>query len=113
MFVCVLFTVGARAQSMPPNAIEPAYVMTDKGLVGGLMLDTLQRSRLVEVEREYEHDMDAVASNDTISDVMANEYAKQLTATRQKRIRAILTPEQFDQWSRMVRGTRSTSSPQP
>ena len=52
--------------------------MTDKGILGNLVLDTAQRRQLELVERTYQQEMDALEDNDTLSDIAAKAQADQL-----------------------------------
>lgn len=98
----LLGTTTAHAQSLKPQRTEPVYVMAGERVVGQLELDTLQRSKLMDIETLYEAELNALEANDTISDAAMNERAKQLNDSRTAGIKSVLTDDQFRRWQAMV-----------
>lgn len=76
--------------------------MTDKGILGNLVLDTAQRRQLELVEHAYQQDMDALVQNDTLSDMAAKAEADQLARARHTQFKRVLTAEQYEEWVRML-----------
>ena len=93
---------GLSAQSLPPGGTEETYVMNDKGIIGKMALDTVQRVRLEAIERQYVREMDALSHNDTIGEPAAQAEADRIAAGRHQQMKAVLTPEQWAQWARMT-----------
>ncbi|MEO8591006.1 MAG: hypothetical protein ABI432_16630 [Flavobacteriales bacterium] len=100
----VLAVQHISAQSIPPGEKEPAWVMKDDSLVGGLVLDTAQRRMLVDVERRYQRDFDTLEADDTLAVSVVNDRMKKLNARREQEIKSVMTPEQYAQWTRITIG---------
>lgn len=98
----LLLASSAGAQSLPEGRTEDTYVMTDRGIVGVLKLDTAQRNQLTTIERRYEMALDRLMANDTLENKEAERRADVLAKERHDAIRAILTPEQYERWARML-----------
>lgn len=98
----LLSAYPVEAQSLPEGRTEDTYVMTDRGIAGVLRLDTAQRNELTTIERRYEMAMDRLMENDTLEDQEAQRRADGLARERHEAIRAILTPEQYEHWARML-----------
>ena len=98
----LLCAASINAQSLPETRTQETYVMTDKGIVGKLELDTAQRRQLELVERTYEQDLDALLDNDTLSDAAAKAEADQLARVRHAQFKRVLTAEQYEKWVRML-----------
>ena len=98
------------AQSVSPSGKEPAWVMLDDSLAGGLVLDTTQRRQLVEVERRYQRSFDEVMENDTLGDAAIRMQLEQLDARREKEIKRVMTPTQYEQWQQMTANQRRKRS---
>lgn len=95
-------SVGASAQSLPPGRTEETYVMTDGRILGTLELDTTQRRQLGSIERRYQQDMRALNANDTLSEAVAKAQADRLAGARHREMKAVLTPEQYARWARLI-----------
>lgn len=95
-------SAGSRAQSLPPSRTQETYVMVDDRMIGMLVLDTTQRQQLQAIEERYQQDLDALRANDTISEATAKEQADRSASARQQGMKAVLTPEQYARWARMV-----------
>ena len=92
----------AVAQSLPPGEKETAYIMVNDSLVGGLVLDTLQRRQLAAVEQRYQKNYDAILKNDTLGDAAMRLSLDNLTAQRNAAIKNVMTAEQYAQWERIT-----------
>lgn len=102
LLACALIAQSASAQSLPPADKETAYIMVNDSLVGGIVLDTLQRRQLAEVERRYQENYEAVLENDTLGDAAMRLELDQLTARRNTEIKRVMTSEQYAQWQRIT-----------
>ncbi len=95
-------SAGVSAQSLPPGRTEATYVMADDRILGTLELDTAQRRQLEGIEFRYQQDMRTLNANDTISETAAKAQADRLAGTRHREMKAVLTPEQYARWARMI-----------
>lgn len=102
LFACVLLAARAMAQSLPPAQKETSYIMVNDSLVGGIVLDTLQRRQLAEVEQHYQKNFDAILKNDTLGDAAMRLSLDHLTAQRNAEIKNVMTAEQYAQWERIT-----------
>lgn len=91
----------ACAQSVASGGEEPAWVMLDDSLAGGLVLDTAQRRQLMDVERRYQRSFDEVMENDTLGDAAIRLQLERLDAWREMEIKRVMTPAQYAQWQQM------------
>ena len=92
------------AQSLPDQKYEPAYVMVDDHVVGELMLDTVQRRQLHEVELRYQRGYEELMQQEgIISDEELGRKVKALNDERDAGIRGALSPKQYDQWNALLR----------
>ncbi|MBL0127907.1 MAG: hypothetical protein IPP83_10725 [Flavobacteriales bacterium] len=96
------FALGAHAQSLPETSTQRTWLMTDNGLVGGLVLDTTQRHRLQDAELRYQQDYDKLLAVDGWSDTETRERLDALEERRVAEYKAIMTAEQFAEWSRLT-----------
>lgn len=108
MSIALVLTLSpsAIAQSVASNGKEPAWVMLDDSLAGGLVLDTAQRRQLVDVESRYQRSFDEVMENDTLGDATIRLQLEQLDARREKEIKRVMTAEQYAQWQQMTANHR-------
>lgn len=95
-------SAGASAQSLPPGSTEETYVMADDRILGTLELDTMQRRKLESIELRYQQDMRALNANDTINEATSKAKADRLAGARHREMKAVLTPEQYARWARMI-----------
>ena len=91
-----------RAQSVSSGGKEPAWVMLDDSLAGGLVLDTAQRRQLMEIECGYQRSFDEVIDNDKLGDQAIRLELEQLDAKSEKDIKRVMTAEQYVQWQQMT-----------
>lgn len=98
----LLLTTAAPAQSLKDQRSGPVYVMAGDRVVGQLEMDTVQRAKLMDIEARYEAELSALEENDTLSDAVMTERARQLNGSRTAGIRSVLTAEQFQRWLAMV-----------
>ncbi len=102
LFLCALAAPALSAQSLPPEKNEAIYVMEDDRVVGIMELDTAQRRQLITIERRYQQRMDELADNDTLERKEAEELADNHARERHEGIKALLTPEQYENWIRLI-----------
>ena len=95
-------SASATAQSLPQGRTEETYVMADDRIVGMLELDTTQRRQLAAIEQRYQQDLQALRADDTINDAAAKAQADRLAGTRQREMKAVLSPVQYERWARMI-----------
>ncbi len=105
LFALVTIMVGTvRAQSIPSNGKEPAWAMINDSIVGGLVLTVDQRERLERMEKHYQTDYDKLLdAQDTLTEDEMKSGMHALSASRQKEIRTIMTPKQFEQWLALLK----------
>ena len=90
------------AQSLPPSGKEASWMLINDTIVGQLVLTPDQRVRLQEMEKRYQTGYDdLLAQQDTLKEEDMRTKMHALSANRQKEIRSIMTPKQFDQWLAM------------
>lgn len=102
LLCAILFGTTLRAQSLPERAHEQTYVMANGNIVGSMDLDTAQVRRLATAERHFDQDYDRLMANDTLTEEEMARRVEALAQRRQTTIRAILTPEQYAKWSRLL-----------
>lgn len=91
------------AQSLPPAQSEGTLVMVDGRVVGTIVLDTLQRTRLEQVEMKYEKDRAALMEwRDAFPREKMQSRQRELSEQRIAGIKAVLTAGQFQQWQRLT-----------
>lgn len=93
----------AVAQSLPPGEKETAYIMVNDSLVGGLVLDTIQRRQLAEGERRYQQSYDAVLANDTLGEDAVRLRLQELAMRRDAEIQRVMTKDQYAEWQRITK----------
>ncbi len=93
---------GLFAQSLPERQREETYVMSDAGVVGVLDLDTAQVRNLLTIERRYDRDFNQLMRSDSLSEELLATRVDAISQQRHDGIRAILTLEQYERWSRMI-----------
>lgn len=98
----ISMTTRASAQSLPPGRTQETYVMADDRVLGTLELDTTQRRRLEGIEQRYQQHLHALRTNDTISEAAINAEADRLAGARYREMKAVLSPEQYARWARMI-----------
>ena len=105
LFALIAMMIGAvRAQSLPSTGKEPSWAMINDSIVGELALTADQRERLDLLEKHYQRDYDALlAAEDTLTEDRMMSSMHALSADRQKAIKAIMTPKQFDQWLALLK----------
>ena len=71
-------------------------------IAGQLVLTPYQHMRLQEMEKRYQTGYDdLLLQRDTLTEEDMRTKMHALSANRQKEIRSIMTPKQFDQWLAM------------
>jgi len=105
LFALITMMIGpVRAQSLPSNGKDPAWVMINDSIVGVLVLTVDQHERLERMEKHYQKDYDKLlAVQDTLTEEQMKSGMHALSANRQKEIKAIMTPKQFDQWIALLK----------
>lgn len=98
----LLWAHASRAQSLPGGSTEETYVMSDRGIIGTMELDTTQRRRLIMAERHYDQAFDRLMVNDTLEDNERALQADHLAKGHHHTLRTILTTEQYQHWARMM-----------
>ncbi|MBK8339719.1 MAG: hypothetical protein IPK99_06860 [Flavobacteriales bacterium] len=93
----------AVAQSLKPTEKETAYILLNDSLVGGLVLDTIQRGQLAEGERRYQLSYDAVLANDTLGEDAVRMRLQELATRRDAEIQRVMTKDQYAEWKRITR----------
>lgn len=110
LLCCVLLATSACAQSLPPTRTEPAFVLVDGDLVGGLVLDTVQRRQLGEVERQYQRSYDTILSIDTLNAAELRVRLQDLNDRREAEIKGVMSAEQYAQWQLIVAAQKQSTS---